>query len=420
MKIFPACHFLAQRGLRGKVSLFACRIAKADGSVVHERIEAEDEKSLRFQLEGRGDLIFSIKPLRTLSFHSLVFGKRFSQRDFLVFSQELLVLIRAGMSFMRILDILLGRSSHPGFQTALQGVKEQIRSGNSISESMSRHPGYFSELYIATVRAGEQSGNLVEVLGRYHTYLKRVLAVRKKVVSALTYPAFLLLVGIATVVFLLTYVMPTFTEIYQDSGTELPENTQRLIAFVQFAKQNIIYLLLGFGLLLGLIRWGYYTNWGRQWLDYALLKMPLAGPVVQRHYLIIMSRTLATSLAGGIPMVPALAVVSEALTNRAWSQAIQSVSEHVQEGVSLSHSLGKSRMMPKMSIEMIEVGENSGSLIEMLGEVADFHEDELDIYLNRLTTWAEPVMLLLMGIVIAIIVVSIYLPIFYLAGVATS
>lgn len=399
--------------------LFECRVAKTDGSVVGERIEAENEWVARNQVEQRGEVVFSVRPLWRFSLDVLTFQRRFPLRDFLVFNQEFMVLIRSGMSFMRILEILAGRTSHAGFQIALRGVREQIRGGASISEAMSRYPNYFSELYVATVRAGERSGNLVEVLGRYIAYLKRVLAVRKKVLSALSYPAFLLIVGIASVAFLLAYVMPSFMEVYQDSGTELPPSTQTLIAVVEFLRRDFIYLLAGGVLAAAWVKWMHRTRMGRQWMDSLLLKLPLVGAVIRSHYLIIMSRTLSTSLAGGIPLVPALGVVAEAMTNRAWSQALAVVGGRVQEGMSLAHSLDQTGMMPKMSTEMIEVGENSGSLVEMLGEVADFHEDELDLYLGRLTTWAEPIMLLVMGVVIALIVVSMYLPIFHLAGAMT-
>ena len=398
--------------------LFDCRVAKTDGSIAEERIEAEDEKAVRVQLEGKGYLVFSVKRLQALSLSTLrwTFKRRLHPREFLVFNQELLALIRAGLPIIRILDILIGRASHPSFQTAMVGVRDGVRGGLSISEAMSRYPTYFSGLYVSSLRAGERSGNLVEILQRYLTYLKRMLAVRKKVLSALMYPSFLLIVGISVVFFLLTYVMPTFMEIFKDSETQLPLATQRLIGVVGFLQNYFLYLLIAFIGLGILVYQSYQTSWGRRWLDSMILKVPMIGQVVQRHYLITLSRTLSTTLAGGIPLVPALGMVAEALPNEVWSKKVLQVSERVQEGVSLSHSLERSQTFPKMSLEMIDVGENSGSLVEMLGEVADFHEDELDLYLGRVTTWIEPIMLLFMGVVVGAIVISMYLPIFQLAG----
>jgi len=398
--------------------MFDCRVAKTDGSIAEERIEAEDERAVRVQLEGKGYLVFSVKPLQALSLFSLhwTFRKRLHPREFLVFNQELLALIRAGLPIIRVLDILIGRASHPAFQAALVGVRDGVRGGLSISEAMSRYPTYFSGLYISSIRAGERSGNLVEILQRHLTYLKRMLMVRKKVLSALMYPSFLLVVGISVVIFLLTYVMPTFMEIFKDSDTQLPLATQRLIWVVGFLQNYFLYLLIAFIGLVVLVYQGYQIPWGRRWLDSMILKVPVIGQVVQRHYLITLSRTLSTTLAGGIPLVPALGMVTEALPNQVWSKKVFEVSERVQEGVSLSHSLERSQTFPKMSLEMIDVGENSGSLVEMLGEVADFHEDELDLYLGRATTWVEPIMLLFMGIVVGAIVISMYLPIFQLAG----
>lgn len=398
--------------------MFDCRVARADGSVAEQRIEAEDENAVRTQLEGKGYLVFSIRPLKTLSLSSLnlSFKKRISPREFLVFNQELLSLIRAGIPIMRTLDILIGRASHPAFQVALTGVRDSIRGGSSIAEAMSKYPSYFPELYVSSIRAGERSGNLVEILQRYISYLKKMLAVRKKVISALSYPTFLLMVGIAVIFFLLTYVMPTFMELFEGAEKELPAATRRLIAVVQFLQGYFLFLLAGLIGMVFLIRQSYQTPRGREWLDRLMIKLPVVGPVVQRHYMILVSRTLSTTLAGGIPLVTALGMVSEALPNRVWSMRVQQVNRRVQEGTSLAVSLGQDKLFPKMSLEMIEVGENSGSLVEMLAEVADFHEDEMDLYLNRLTTWVEPVLLLTMGLIVAVIVVSMYLPIFQLAG----
>jgi type IV pilus assembly protein PilC len=400
------------------VPIFDCRLAKADGSIAEERIEAEDEQSVRIQLQEKGYLVFSVRRLQSFSLSSvnLKLGKRLHPREFLVFNQELLALIRAGMSIIRTMDLLIGRASHPAFRTALMGVREGIKSGSSISEAMAKYPFYFSELYVSSVRAGERSGNLVEILQRHIAYLKRMLAVRKKVISALSYPSFLLIVGVSVIFFLLTYVMPTFMEIFKDAETELPLATQRLILVVTFFQNYFIYLLLGLVGMVLFIQQGRKTATGKQLLDSFILNIPAIGQVIRRHYMIIMTRTLSTTLAGGIPLVPALAMVSEALPNRLWSKKVREVSERVQEGVSLAQSLEQSAMLPKMSLEMVDVGENSGSLTEMLSEVADFHEDELDLYLGRLTTWIEPVMLLVIGLIVAVIVVSMYLPIFQLAG----
>ncbi len=398
--------------------LFDCRVARTDGSIAEERIEAEDEKAVRVQLEGKGYLVFSIKRLQALSLSSLRWGfrKRLPPREFLVFNQELLALVRAGISIMRILDILIGRASQPAFQATMVGVRDGVRGGLSLSEAMAKYPTYFSGLYVSSLRAGERSGSLVEILQRHIVYLKKMLAVRKKVVSALSYPIFLLVVGISVIFFLLTYVMPTFMEIFKESETQLPLATQRLIFVVGFLQNYFLYLLLGAVAIMVFIYQSYQTSWGKQWLDSFILKIPVIGQVMERHYMITLSRTLSTTLSGGIPLVPALEMVAEALPNQVWSHKVREVSGRVQEGVSLAQSLTQSEAFPKMSLEMIDVGENSGSLVEMLGEVSDFHEDELDLYLGRVTTWVEPVMLLVMGIIVAMIVISMYLPIFHLAG----
>ncbi len=397
---------------------FECRVARSDGTITREQIEGIDENMVRSQLEAKGYLVFSVRRPRDLSFvrwkHLL--NRRLPATEFLIFNQEFLALIRAGLPIIRVLDILVGRAANPNFQTALTGVREGIKGGLSISDAFARYPIYFSGLYVSSVRAGERSGNLVEILQRHTVYLKRMLAVRKKVVSALAYPGFLLLIGVGVIFFMLTYVMPTFMEIFKDSQTELPVATRRLIFVAEFLQNYLGHIVIAVIGSAFLVARGYHMPWGRRFIDSFLLKIPVVSRVVERHFMITLSRTLSTTLAGGISLVPALGMAAEAMPNRIWVAKVLQTRERVQEGVSLAASLEQAQTFPKMSLEMIDVGENSGALVEMLGEVAEFHEDELDLYLGRLSTWVEPIMLLFIGVIVALIVISMYLPIFHLAG----
>ncbi|HET9576105.1 MAG TPA: type II secretion system F family protein, partial [Nitrospira sp.] len=225
------------------MAVFAYRVARPDGSTLEGQIEGDEEPLVRAKLEGQGFLIFKLqrrgaaarRPMFGLSaFRGLPLG------EFLVFNQELLALVKAGLPVLRVWDLLIERARHQGFQQALRMVRQDIRGGSSASEALAKHPGYFSELYIATIRAGEQSGNLVEVLQRFIAYLKLMIGLRQKVAKALAYPAFLILVGVAVVGFLLSYVMPTFISVYAETAKSLPPATQFLINVVSAAKAYVV------------------------------------------------------------------------------------------------------------------------------------------------------------------------------------
>jgi type IV pilus assembly protein PilC len=281
---------------------------------------------------------------------------------------------------------------------------------------MAKERGYFPELYTSSLRAGEKSGNLLEIIGRYIDYQRKLLAVRKKVVAALAYPSFLLGVGLGVMVFLLIYVMPSFSEIYRDANTELPSLTRVLLSLVTFLRAHLITLLALVALGAVGARLAYHQRWGRRTYDLSMLRIPLIRAILLKHYIIRIARTLGAVLKSGIPLVPALEMTREAMANGVVAERIEQATDRVKEGVSLSNALAETDLMPRMVIEMISVGEATGALEEMLLQVADFHEDELDLYLSRVTTWVEPALLLLMGGVIAIILIAMYLPVFHLAG----
>lgn len=398
------------------MALFSYRVAKGDGTIVTQQEEAESESLLRSRLEEQGYLVLSISKTIGLSLPTLSLQKRFPPRDFLVFNQELRALLKAGLPIMKIFDVLVDRGSQPGFVEALKEVQQDIRSGSAMSDAMAKHPGYFSELYVSSLRAGEKSGNLVEVISRFMDYQKKILEVKKKVAGALAYPSFLLAIGFGVLGFLLIYVMPSFSEIYEGSKVDLPLFTRFLLGIVHFI-QGKFFLLLVAAVGLGALLWSLYqSGWGRARADRLALSFPFIRPIVRRHHLIRISRTLSTILKSGIPLVEALGMVASSMTNRVVRDDVERAGESVKTGIGISAALSQIDLFPKISIEMIAVGESTGSLEEMLNEVANFHEEELDLYLSRVTTWVEPVLLLTIGSLVAMILIAMYLPIFHLAG----
>jgi type IV pilus assembly protein PilC len=398
---------------------FHYRAMRADGTTIESAIAGESVAVVRSQLESQGLLICRLDGATQTGIaatQSWFGGKQLALREFLVFNQEFLALMKAGLPILKTFDLLAERATHPQFQAALQGVRTEVRGGSSISEAMARYPLHFSELYRATLQSGEQTGALVDVLQRYLEYIKLVIAVREKVVKAMAYPAFLIIVGLAVVAFLLIYVMPTFADIYSQSKTELPIPTKILLHVVGTSRDWAPWVLTGTALTAwGLHRWS-RTSGGRAQSDRLSLYLPILGEVFLKNQLIRLTRTLSTILGGGIPLLHALEITRGAVTNRIVSGAIERATARVRDGVGLAAALKQERLFPQMMLEMIEVGETTGSLEAMLRDVAEFQEGELDLRLNQLTTWMEPVLLLVMGILVGGLVIVMYLPIFQMAG----
>ncbi|MBH0180623.1 MAG: type II secretion system F family protein [Nitrospira sp.] len=401
------------------MAVFTYRVARPDGSTINGQVEGDDESRVRAKLESQGLLVFKLH--RRGMGSAAVSGKSWSWGtlplgEFLIFNQELFALVKSGLPVLRVWELLIERSAHAGFQQVLRNVREDIRGGSSASDALAKHPLYFSDLYVATVKAGEQSGNLSDVLQRYVAYLKLMMGLRQKVMKALSYPAFLVLIGVGVIGFLLTYVMPTFVSVYGESAKTLPWATQTLLDVVSHVESELLPLsLLLAGLVLG-VRAYYVTPKGRLMMDRLLLKLPLFGPIAVKHNTVQLTRTLGTILAGGIPLVDALQNARGAVSNRWVSQGLAGAVNEIREGVTLASALDRPRVLPQLAIEMLSVGEETGSLDAMLRDVAEFYEADLDTRLTQLTTWIEPALLLVMGVLVGGIVIVMYLPVFQMAG----
>lgn len=400
------------------MAVFAYRVARPDGSTMHGHVEGENESLVRAKLESQGLLVFNLHSQGAASVKtepSWSWGK-LPLEQFLVFNQELMALVKSGLPILRIWDLLIERAGHAGFQRTLRGVRDDIRGGASSSEALAKHPRYFPELYVATVKAGEQSGNLPEVLQRYVAYLKLMVGLRQKVQKAISYPIVLIGIGLAVVGFLLTYVMPTFVSVYGESAKTLPWSTQVLLDVVTHAESRLLpAAVVLIGLMLGVHTY-YATSAGKLAIDRLVLKLPLVGQIAVKHNTVQLARTLGTILAGGTPLVDALKGARGAVSNKWISQAMIGAVNEIREGATLADALDRPRVLPKLAIEMLSVGEETGSLDSMLRDVAEFYEADLDTRLTQLTTWIEPALLLVMGVLVGGIVIVMYLPVFQMAG----
>lgn len=398
---------------------FAYRVATPTGAVLDRECEAEDAVVLRQQLERDGYYVLGIRP-KTASRRSLPalpWRRRVSRKALLALTQELLALLRAGLPIMAVLDLLIGRAAHPTLGEILQAVREDVLGGASLSAAAARHPRAFPPLFVASVRAGEQSGALVATLGRYLTTLKHLLALRRKVVSALMYPSVLLVFTGGVIVFLLTFVVPSFSRIYADFGASLPLPTRLLVATTEQIRVQwplLLALLVGAGV--SFARWR-RTPRGRATLDRLILRLPWAGPVLHRYALSTFARSLAAVVGGGSPVVPALEVAAGAVSNAHVASRLRTAAPLVVGGSSLARALQETGIATPMMVEMVAVGESTGALEEMLGHAADFADEEVDVRLSSMAALLEPVIMAAMGLVVAAIVIVLYLPVFHLVSI---
>ncbi len=398
---------------------FRCRLGTDTGEVIEEIHVADSEPLLRRELESKGLYILSLNRKGGWFGSGVSFSRRrrIKTREFLVFNQELATLLRAGLPLVQSLDILRQRIEDPGFRATLNDVHDRVRSGAALSEAFEAQGALIPGIYTASLVAGEKSGGLEEVIRRYVTHVKVVANVKRKTVSALVYPVILMMLSLVVVSIIVLRVVPEFEGFYQSFGEELPVITQVIVSMSAFFRAYFVLVVLGIG---GVIAAGGY--WVRQpgqlaVLDRLILRVPGAGRIAGRFATSQLARTLATLLSGGIPLVNALDVASRALGNRFFAEQLKLVGQRVREGESLASSLAARGVFPGVAIKMVEVGESTGALQEMLTSVADFFDEEIDTQLGRFVTIVEPALLVIMGVVIAALLIALYMPLLQMGSV---
>lgn len=396
---------------------YLCKIGTADGRVVEKQFDAVSKEQLKENLQEQGFYVFQIKRKAFQFFTSKEqHAGRLSGRRFLSFNQELLVLLRSGLPVVQILDTLIEQMESGAFRDALNDIRDDIKSGSALSDAFGKFPRFFPPLYVAAVKAGEKTGDLPETLSRFMEYQKRVEALRAKVRSASFYPLLLTSAATIVVIFLMVYVVPTFTQIYADAKVELPLMTQMLIGFSTLIKNYWYLLILAFAVAVVGLKSALGSSRGRLVLDRSILKLPFLGRLKIEYALSGFTRTLGTTLASGTPLVTAMQMSRGTLNNLCLEKEMIQAIQRVEEGSALSDSLERTGFFPGLALRMVSVGETSGSLTEMLGDVAEYYEAEVEARLTMLTTMIEPILMMTMGVLIAFIIVAMYVPIFQLAG----
>src|SRR5271154_2073295 len=395
------------------MSEFVCRVADANGRVYSHVEAATTLDEVRQKLADRGLYVYSVQTRNSLI--SGMFGgrkqKKIGGNDFLVLNQQFNTLIKAGLPILRALDLLATRATAPKLRPILVQIRDHVREGKSLSEAIAE-AGVFSKVYATAILAGEKSGNLSGVLEYYIAYQRVSTGVKKKILATLVYPVLLITIATIIVTYLVTFVIPKFAVLYRDLNVELPGPTQFLIALtVDYRYVVIGAFALVFLAAFGILLWS-RTEEGGAAFDRMKFRIPVIGDTLLKFQVAQFSRTLATLLTGGTPLVAGLQTASDAISSKLIRSTVTQATQAVREGESLSSALASKGTMPELALDMIEVGESSGALAPMLTSVAEFYEEEVGVRLSALVAVIEPVILIFMGLLVAFILISLYLPIF--------
>jgi type IV pilus assembly protein PilC len=402
---------------------FLCRVGTPDGRVLEEVFAASDEPALMTELGKLGYHVFEVRRRGLPSRVSLAGRgqrrKAIPVQEFMIWNRELVALLKAGLPLLQALDMMLERMANQHFKAVLTDIRDRIKSGEDLSQAFEAHGDLFPRLFPPTLKAGEKSGELEAVIRRFIRYMQLVLDARRRVISALIYPVVLVCLSIVMISVMMVYVVPKITVFFENLEVELPFMTRMLIAVSSFAHKNVLVIAI-----VAVAAYFSYRAWSRTesgaiTIDGLKLRIPFIGPVLHRFAITEFCRSVATLLSGGIPLVPAFEIGTQAVGNLEVRRHIEPQVQMVREGKPFYEALERSGVFLDMSIDMIKVGEATGSLDEMLGSVADFVDEQIETRMARILTLIEPMMLVFMGIIVAMILIAIYLPLVSALGKST-
>lgn len=388
---------------------FVIKLADERGRVQEQVQTAATAEELRARFLHAGYHVFSVRARGAISRNR----RKVKLEPFLIFNQQFLTLIRAGLPILSSIQMLgkIQRNAH--FAAQLDDVAARVKTGQELSGAFEAQSG-FPLMYTTTLLAGERSGNLPEVLDRYVAFQKVALALRKKLIGSLIYPTVLMSLVCALLIFMFTVVVPQFAQLYDQLGNKLPTLTLMLLSFGKWMQHTILYQVL-IAAIAGFLLYRFFlTERGKDFVDGFRVRMPILGKIWLKYQVALFSRTLSTLLSGGLPLVPSLETAARSISSRRVSRAVQASVVSVREGKSLADSLAKTNIFPSLATEMITVGEQTGALPQMLNSMAEFFEEDVATALAAALALIEPAILIIMGIVVVFILISLYLPIFSL------
>jgi type IV pilus assembly protein PilC len=392
---------------------FVIKLADERGHVLEQVHTAASAEELRARFTHGGYHVFSVQ---TRGGGMSLFSKRKVKLEpFLIFNQQFLTLIRAGLPILGSIQMLAKNQKNAHFSSQLDDVANRVKTGESLSAAFEAQSG-FPLMYTTSLLAGERSGNLQEVLERYVTFQRISLTFRKKMTASLVYPAVLLSLVSGLMFFMFAFVVPEFAVLYDQMGSKLPAMTVMLLNFGKALNHNLLWILLGVaGTATGIYRFS-ITDRGKDFIDTVRVRLPVFGKIWLKYQVALFSRTLSTLLTGGLPLVPSLETAARSISSRRVSRAVMGSINTVREGRSLAEALGETKVFPDLAAEMIAVGEQTGALPQMLNSVSEFFEEDVATALAAALTLIEPLILIIMGVVVLFILISLYLPIFSLGA----
>ena len=396
---------------------FLVKLADERGHVSEQLEHGYSETEVRERVAQQGYLVYSVKPRGMFSPGRGIGRGRVGHGPFLVFNQQFLTLIRAGLPILTGLELLIKRQKDETLKTVLENVRERVKGGELLSDAFEAQ-NMFPKMYTTTLMAGEKSGNMEEVLGRYIAFQRVAMTFRKKLLVSLVYPTLLISVVLIMMVFLVTYVVPEFAKLFDNLGAKLPTITIIMLSIGTAAQKYIVFFAAGLALIIFLLwRWK-NTDKGGEIIDGALMAFPLLGDIRLKYQVANLSRMLSTLLQGGIPLVPAMETAGASMTSRRVLNGVAAAAGRVREGQGLAKSLEEQRIFPDLAVEMMEVGESTGALPAMLNSVAEFYEEDVQTALGAALALIEPILLIFMAVFVGGVLISLYMPIFTLgAGV---
>lgn len=395
---------------------FKCRLGTEDKNIIDQVFNSPTRLELLSLLKEKGYVIFSVRRLYW-SFGSLArLSSSWKTRDFIVFNQQLMTLLRSGVSLNASLETLVEQEEKGRLKDVFKGLMKSVQEGASFSEALESYPGLFPHLYISTLRAGEGTGSIAQAIERYIGYLKKVQETKKMIFSAAFYP--LLLVGfiLLVVVFLFTYVVPKFSQIYASAGASLPWATRLLISCTTAFTHHLPSIFIGCTVLAAGLYYYNKSDNGHRRMDALKVKLPFWGDLLCKYLLSVFCRAFSSLLAAGIPVVPSLRISLDIFTNSILRERMALATKKIEEGLKLTDAVSATRIFPPLALRMIRVGEATGSLPPILEEIAEYYEGEVAVRLQLIARVIEPVLMVIMGLIVSGIIIAIYLPIFNLAG----
>lgn len=389
------------------------------GQVQKGEMEAPNQGAVLAQLRKAGVMPSEVKERgKGLDMEIKIpgFGQKVTTKNLVIFTRQFSTMIDAGLPLVQCLEILARQQDNKTFKRILVNVKENVEAGATFADSLKKHPRVFDDLYVNLVAAGEVGGILDTILNRLAAYIEKALKLRKKVKSAMTYPATIVGIAILVIAVILVFVIPAFEQMFADFGGALPAPTQIVINLSRFVKDYILVILGAVVAFVFLMKYLYRTKKGRQKFDAWSLRLPIFGPLVRKVAIAKFSRTLGTMLTSGVPILDALDIVAKTAGNKVVEKAVYNVRDSIREGKTIAEPMEKSGVFPPMVCQMVAVGEQSGSIDTMLNKIADFYDDEVDDAVANLTAMMEPLLMLFLGITVGGLVIAMYLPIFKIAG----